>query len=80
MSRLGRVVLSALRFSCGELELRFVWSDALDHDGEVIAGEVPVEGFGDLVPVLLEGVECARDSGRSWKSLGSRTLRCAIEK
>jgi hypothetical protein len=35
--------------------------EALDQRGEVVAGEVPVEGLGDLVPVVFKGVERASE-------------------
>jgi hypothetical protein len=39
------------------LELGPVCGEPLDQRGEVVAGEVPVEGLGDLVPVAFEVVE-----------------------
>ena len=38
-----------------------VGCEAFEQGGEVVAGEVPLEGFGDLVLVALEDVEGARD-------------------
>jgi hypothetical protein len=41
------------------LELWLVGSEAVDQRSEVVAGEAPVEGLGDLVPVAFEIVEGA---------------------
>jgi len=38
-----------------------VVGDAGDEVGEVAAGEVPLEWLGDLVVVVLEGVEAVDD-------------------
>ena len=44
--------------------------ETLDQCGEVVAGEVPLEGFGDLVPVAFEGVQGARHVGEILEVVG----------
>jgi hypothetical protein len=41
------------------LKVGFVCREAVDERGEVVSGEAPVEGFGDLVPAAFEVVEGA---------------------
>ncbi|MGH7717319.1 MAG: hypothetical protein ACREON_00540, partial [Gemmatimonadaceae bacterium] len=60
--------------------LRLVCGQARHQRGEVVAGDAPVERFGDLVPVAFEIVEVRATSARLAKSLGSSTLRWMIEK
>ena len=45
--------------------LGLVRRETVEQRGEVVAGEVPVEGFGDLVPVVLEVVQGAGEVGEA---------------
>ena len=57
-----------------EAELGLVDGQPLHQRGEVVAGELPVEGLGDLAPVVLEGVERAREGGEVWEVVGLEHL------
>ena len=37
--------------------------EAFEYGGEVLAGEVPAERLGNLVPVVFEGVDGASEFG-----------------
>ena len=47
---------------------------ARDQRREVVAGEVPLEGLGDFVPVALEGVEGASEGGEVVEVVGLEQL------
>ena len=44
--------------------------ESLHQRGEVVAGEVPLEGLGDLAPVALERVERACEGGEVGEVVG----------
>ena len=48
--------------------------EPLHQLGKVVAGEVPLEGLGDLVPVVLELVEGAREHGEVLEGVGLEQL------
>ena len=48
--------------------------EAVDQGGEVVAGEVPVEWFGDLVPAVFEAVERAGEVGEVVEVVGFEQL------
>ena len=47
-------------------------ADSGDEVGEVMAGEVPLERFGDLVVVAFEGVEAVDDSLQGGEVVGGQ--------
>jgi hypothetical protein len=60
----------------GECERRVavVFVEAGEEVCEVVAGEGPVEGFGDLVVVVFEVVECAGELGGAVEVVGGQQL------
>ena len=54
--------------------------EAGEEVGEVAAGEAPLERLGDLVVVVLEGVEAVDERVEAGEVVGVSTLRWMIEK
>ena len=63
-------------WSGGERERRlaFAFVEACEEVCEVVAGERPVEGFGDLVVVALEVVQRAGELGGAGEVVGGKQL------
>ena len=54
--------------------MAFAFVEAFEEVCEVLAGEVPVERFGDLVVVALEVVQSAGELGGALKVVGGKQL------